>query len=247
LKHSAYLSAFFGTGLTQKDRFDYSHRLRWDTTSRAKRFFSRELQYSLNDCRPEQVAFPDDFVQWDSLSRAQYLEINTFLSQYLLSSQGDRMLMAHSVEGRYPFLDHHVVDFCNRLPSSLKLYGLTEKYLLRKLAREWLPEAIWRRPKQPYRAPIHRSFFHSSMPDYVRELLSPEAINAVGLFDASVVCQLVKKIEQGLPIGESDAMALAGILSTQLIHHQFVDQFPRPVGLCADAKVCIGQQLRSVV
>jgi len=246
LKHNAFLSAFFGAGLTHEDRVDYSHRPRWDTTARAKRFFSRELRQTLAARQPEDVFTPEEFNEWDSLSRAQYLEISIFLSQYLLSSQGDRMAMAHSVEGRFPFLDTCVVEFCNQLPASLKLYGLTEKYLLKKLASQYLPEDIWRRTKQPYRAPIHCSFFHESPPDYVRELLSPEAINHAGLFNAAAVGQLVRKIEQGLPIGESDDMALAGILSTQLVHHQFVDHFPCPSSFGNDMKVCVGQQVRSM-
>ena len=247
-KHNAYLSAFFGVGLTQVDCVDYSHRPRWDTTARAKRFFSRDLRQALveqTSAMPD-VYVPDEFAHWDSLSRAQYLESSIFLPQYLLSSQGDRMTMAHSVEGRFPFLDHRVVEFCNRLPPSLKLYGLTEKYLLRKLAREWLPESIWQRPKQPYRAPIHRSFFHESRPDYVRDLLSPDKIKAVGLFEATAVSQLVRKVEQGLPIGESDDMALAGILSTQLVHQQFVENFTPAASLGDDIKICMGQPARSM-
>ena len=245
-RHNAYLTAFFGAGLMQTDGFDYSHRLRWDTTSRAKRFFSRDLKHALADRRSamQPVYIPDEFGDWESLSRAQYLEISIFLSQYLLSSQGDRMTMAHSVEGRYPFLDPRLAEFCNGLPPSLKMYGLTEKYLLRKLAREWLPEGIWNRPKQPYRAPIHKAFFHETQPAYVRDLLSPDEIIAVGLFDPGAVSHLVKKVELGLPIGESDDMALAGILSTQLLHHQFVEHF-RSESLPVSSDRPIMQTIRS--
>ena len=94
---------------------------------------------------------------WSGL---QYLEIVTFLSPYLLSSQGDRVAMAHSVEGRYPFLDYRIVEFSERLPSKFKLRALRDKYLVRK---SWVaascPRSIYDRPKKPYRAPIHRSFF----------------------------------------------------------------------------------------
>ena len=76
------------------------------------------------------------------------------------------MMAANSVEGRFPFLDHRVVEFCNRLPPNLKLRGLTEKYLLKRLASEWIPDDIWRRPKRPYRAPIHKSFFDGGAAAY---------------------------------------------------------------------------------
>ena len=59
------------------------------------------------------------------------------------------------VEGRFPFLDHRVVEFCNTLPASLKIHGLREKPILKRSAQGLLPTQIWRRHKQPYRAPIH--------------------------------------------------------------------------------------------
>jgi asparagine synthase (glutamine-hydrolysing) len=167
------------------------------------------------------------------------------LSQYLLSSQGDRPGMAHSIEGRFPFLDVRVVEFANRLPPRLKLRGLTEKYLLKQLAREWLPDEIWQRPKRPYRAPIHRSFFNDQTPDYVRDILSSRQIDAAGLFNAAAVSQLVNKLDRGLPLGETDDMALAGIISTQLVYRQFVEDFrmPLPLSEADDVKVCFGQRV----
>jgi asparagine synthase (glutamine-hydrolysing) len=150
------------------------------------------------------------------------------MSQYLLSSQGDRMAMAHSVEGRFPFLDVRLVEFCNRLDPRLKLRGLREKWLLTEAARPWLPATIQCRPKRPYRAPIHRCFFNNATPPYVKELLSPEVIQAAGIFKPTAVSQLVRKLETGAPLGETDDMALAGILSTQLLDHLFVKNFRRP-------------------
>jgi asparagine synthase (glutamine-hydrolysing) len=133
-----------------------------------------------------------------------------------------------------------VVEFCNRLPARLKLRGLKEKYLLKKLAREWLPPVIWTRRKRPYRAPIHRSFFNEATPDYVRELLSPEGLKATGYFKPAAVSQLVKKIAAGQPVGETDDMALAGIISTQLVHQQFITRFtmPPPLSDQDSVRVC---------
>jgi asparagine synthase (glutamine-hydrolysing) len=120
---------------------------------------------------------------------------------------------------------NHVVEFSNRLPSRLKLRGLNDKYLLRRLGRECLPDRLWERPKRPYRAPIQRSFFKSPTPDYVRELLSPSEIKASGLFRPQAVEHLVRKVAGGAAIGETDEMALAGMLSAQLLHRQFVTHF----------------------
>jgi asparagine synthase (glutamine-hydrolysing) len=156
------------------------------------------------------------------------LEISIFLSEYLLSSQGDRVAMAHSVEGRFPFLDYRVVEFCNRLPPNLKLRGLTEKWLLKQLGRKLVPAAIWQRPKRPYRAPICRSFFGSKRPEYVQDLLSENALQASGLFNAPAVARLVQKAAGEASLSEVDEMALTGILSTQLVHEQFVKAFKPP-------------------
>jgi asparagine synthase (glutamine-hydrolysing) len=136
--------------------------------------------------------------------------------------------MAHSVEGRFPFLDYRVVEFCCALPPSLRLFGLNEKYLLRRIASQWLPAEIWTRRKRPYRAPIHRSFIRpEGTPEWVEELLSPSCLEAAGLFHPSGVRQLVVKLQAGKRIGETDDMALAGILSAQLVWREFVDDFAR--------------------
>ncbi|HSF80113.1 MAG TPA: asparagine synthase (glutamine-hydrolyzing) [Anaerolineales bacterium] len=239
----AYLRAFFGSGLTKVEALDYSHSVRWNNTGRTRRFFSEEIRLAAASQAAHQprVYYPPQFQSWDPLHQAQYLEISIFLSQYLLSSQGDRVAMAHSVEGRYPFLDYRVVEFCNHLPPELKLRGLTEKYLLKKLAQQWLPETIWQRPKRPYRAPIHRSFFHATAPEYVTEMLSPEGIAAAGLFKPAAVSQMVEKARRVDHLSETDDMALAGVLSAQLLHRQFIADYRMPPSLsdAEDVKVCI--------
>jgi asparagine synthase (glutamine-hydrolysing) len=177
----AVLEAFFREGLGDLADPYYSHATRWRNNRRLLRFLTEDLASTPGtipvEARPD---LPPRFGKWHPLAQAQYLEIVTFLSPYLLSSQGDRMAMAHSIEGRFPFLDVRVIEFCNRLPPRLKMQGLTEKVLLKRLGREWLPAEIWQRRKRPYRAPIQRSFFHHPTPDYVRELLSPEVLRSAG-------------------------------------------------------------------
>jgi asparagine synthase (glutamine-hydrolysing) len=251
----AYLMAFFRQRLTDFDQPDYSHALRWHNNSRTKRFFSGDLHEAISRdyaALAEQgvdlsFSYPPDFMQWDLLHRAQYLESTVFMSQYLLSSQGDRMAMAHSVEGRFPFLDHRLVEMATCLPPDLKLRGLNEKYILKRAAAQWLPENIWRRPKQPYRAPIHRSFVNDTPLDYVQELLSPDQLKKSGLFKTGAVEQLVRKIERGMRIGETDDMALVGVLSGQLVHEKFIQNFtmPAPLSETDDVKVCYDSTISS--
>ena len=219
------LKMFFGYKLTETDNPLYSHLLRWHNTSRLKTYFSEEITQALNAYNPVDLVYPElpeNFMDWSSLARSQYLESAIFMSGYLLSSQGDRMGMANSVEGRYPFLDDRVIEFCAGLPDSFKLNCLNEKFLLKKMSSGKIPESITKRAKQAYRAPIVSSFFNSGAPAYVQELLSENKIKAFGLFDAEKVKQLIKKIKNNQNISEVDQMAIAGILSTQLLYNMFI-------------------------
>ena len=162
------------------------------------------------------------FEKWGDLAKSQYLESTIFMSGYLLSSQGDRMAMANSVEGRYPFLDHRVIEYAATLPESYKLNCLNEKFILKKMMKGKIPESILKRHKQAYRAPIHTSFIGPEAPEYVKELLNETTIKSFGYFDPGKVDKLVEKIGQNGQVTEMENMALAGIISTQLLHHFFI-------------------------
>jgi asparagine synthase (glutamine-hydrolysing) len=238
-----YLTAFFRQGLTAVDEVGYSHQIRWQNTKNLQRLFSEDLRRALTEYDPVEEFLnslngivPD----WSPLAQAQYIEVSTFMSPYLLSSQGDRVMAANSVEGRFPFLDHRVVEFCNQLPPSFKLRGLQEKHVLKRAARDLLPSEIWQRSKQPYRAPIHPAFFGQPL-DYVEELLSPSAVRVVGVFDPDAVTRLVHKCRMGRRVGERDDMALVGVISTQLLHHLFVERFrQRSLPELDSVRICRG-------
>jgi asparagine synthase (glutamine-hydrolysing) len=219
------LKMFFGYKLTETDNPLYSHLLRWHNTSRLKTYFSDEITQALNAYNPVDLIYPDlpqDFMNWTDLAKSQYLETTIFMSGYLLSSQGDRMAMANSVEGRYPFLDYRVIEFCAGLPDSFKLNCLNEKFLLKKMSAGIIPESITKRSKQAYRAPITSSFFNETAPAYVEELLAEDKIKAFGLFNPEKVSLLIKKVKNNQNISEVDQMAIAGILSTQLLYNMFI-------------------------
>ena len=147
------------------------------------------------------------------------------LSGYLFSSQGERMLMAHSVEGRFPFLDPDVVEFCNALPPEVKLRILDEKHVLELAAGELLPTPVLNRSKQPYRAPDLLSFVERPRPEYVDALLDETLLRRAGLFDPSKAAGLWAKCRERADRGSfssADNMALVGVLSTQLLWHDFV-------------------------
>ena len=233
LRHSpvagrALSQGFFGQGIDDLSSPWFAHLPRWRTTQRLWQFFRREVRAEMAAVRPFAAVeshMPVESHSWAPLSRDQYIEAHTLLSGYLLSSQGDRMAMANSVEGRFPFLDHRVVEFANSLPPHHKLRGLKEKYVLKEAVRGLLPERIRVRTKQPYRAPDSQSFFVDGRPlDYVADLLSESRVRQGGLFEPSAVRKLYEKCRTGRAIGFADNMAFVGILSTMLVDELFVNQ-----------------------
>lgn len=223
-----FLSEFFRQGLVDVNDPLYSHRPRFRSTARNLRFLSEEVRQSAKrhgDPEERLVSrLPAGFRDFGPLGQAQYIEISTFLGGFLLSSQGDRMLMGNSVEGRFPFLDVNVAEFASRLPERLRMNGIREKYLLRRAMAPLLPPTINRRPKRPYRAPILRPFFGDQKPEFVASILDTENVARSGLFNTRAVELLVRKAdayaERGL--SESDEMGVVGVLSTLLLEEQFV-------------------------
>ena len=221
----AFARSFFGRRLDPGDPA-LSHRPRWDSTSVIKSMLSRDLQESTGRTDAEDVVarMPPDSKSWDPLSRAQWLEMTTLLAGYILASQGDRMLMAHSVEGRFPFLDRDVVDFTNALPAWHKLFGLEEKYLLKRAFADLVPDDILHRPKQPYRAPDALSFFTPDRPAWFEAVTGERAIAATGVFEPSLVTELLAKCERmaGRNMSNTDNMRVLAVVSTQLTHEYFI-------------------------
>lgn len=249
LKRSgAFLAGFYGRGLTETDDPLYSHRIRFANTARCLSLFDAQV---LDRARADDDPLarllrrlPADFERFTPLGRAQYVEIQTFLEGYLLHSQGDRMLMGHSIEGRFPFLDYRVAEFAASLPDSLRLRGLEEKYALRRAVSTFLPKEVYARRKRPYRAPIGQVFVGESAPAYVRELLEPRRLRRAGIFRPEAVQRVVAKFEAtgGARVSETDEMALVGAISTMLLHEQLVERPAlarpaRPTRIVVGAKV----------
>ena len=223
---AAYAQRFFGQELASAKRPGFGHWPRWQTTRRAMQFLSPDLRASLEfDYKAAAEALlPEGHERWNALSVDQYIEARTLLSGYLLSSQGDRVALAHSFETRVPFLDLKVMEYANRLPARYKLMGLKEKYILKALGRGRIPDVVCDRPKQPYRAPDSQSFFPKGVPDSrVVEAFEKKRLLEVGYFDAESACKLFDKCRRGRAIGFADNMAFVGMYSTMLLHEQFVE------------------------
>ena len=224
---------FFGRGLERAKLPGFSHEPRWHGTAALKRLFSeRQQQLTQGHSVVDELlgALPRDFLSWSPLAQDQYLEIRTLLPGYILSSQGDRMLMANSVEGRFPFLDADVMSLAGSLPDSYKLKVLDEKHIVKRVSRGLVPETIIARKKQPYRAPDAACFVAADAPQWVDDVTSADSLAAAGVFNPKAVQQLLQKCRsrQGSQFSNADNMAVVGVLSTQLLHRQFIQNRRSP-------------------
>src|SRR5262249_27744108 len=156
-----------------------------------------------------------------------YLGGRIMLPGHLLASKGDRMAMNSSVETRYPFLDEDVVDFTARLDPRWKMRGLRDKYLLRCLARRWLPQQVaWRR-KAMFMAPFD-GFDRQGLqrPAWIDQLLSPEMLDRSGYFDSMAVTfwrKASRRYRRGSYARMAIEIGLVGVVATQLWHHTYID------------------------
>ncbi len=215
---------FFGRRIDQHATPGFAHEPRWHATAAIKRLFSGAMREAVGDrdVAAELLAsLPEEFPRWPPLAQDQHLEIRSLLSSYILCSQGDRMLMAHSIEGRFPFLDIDVAKLANSLPPSYKLRVLDEKHVLKRAAKDILPKEILQRPKQPYRAPDALSFVAPGVGPWVEVILSSAEVAKVGVFEPATVEALLRKVHarrDDAQLSNTDNMALVGVLSTQLLY-----------------------------
>jgi asparagine synthase (glutamine-hydrolysing) len=192
--------------------------------SKLRLFSPAMLEFSMNDVPYEHLGLNLDRARrWHPLNRALYLGARVMLPGLLLNAKGDRVAMNSSVETRYPFLDEDVFAFLAPLPPRLKMRGLRDKYLLRRLAQRWLPQSIaWRR-KAMFRAPLD-SFSLDNPPPFVEQLLSEESLRQTGYFDPQAVNHYRHAVQQLRGNQRTSVeMALVGVVSTQLWHQTFID------------------------
>jgi asparagine synthase (glutamine-hydrolysing) len=197
-----------------------SHCSRWGQFNFFQRFFSDDLKLSVqelaypNYARSLRLENVQELESWTDLQKSQYLEIETFLSSYLLSSQGDRIAMANSVEVRYPFLDDALIDYTLSIKDNYKIKALNEKYLLKKIAERYLPAELLNRKKFPYRSPLDvREIMSDS---YMRYILSKESLQKAGLFNADKITGFFDSVLTRDVLTERETMLLMGVMTTQI-------------------------------
>jgi asparagine synthase (glutamine-hydrolysing) len=206
-----------------------SHEMRFQNG----RFSNRLLQSLFDPYEEIQTYVREDqhFAALSPVQKAQWLEFKTLLAGYLLSTQGERMSLAHGVENRCPFLDPNVVA----LASAVNLQfddGFNEKYLLRKAFQDRLPSRIVNKHKFPYRAPDSPAFV-KDRPDYLDTLLSETELKSMEIINTKFAQALTKKIFSTPPeqISTKENQTFIFLLSLTLIHHFFVKRRAGTVGV----------------
>lgn len=224
-KSQQLLFQFFRNGIDNPDNIYFSHLIRWENTSKLKTFFSKSVNKELKEynCYDDLLQYiPGEFHKWDYLSKAQYLEIILFLDNYLLSSQGDRMAMAFSVETRLPYLDYRIMEMMSKAPASWKIHGMQEKYILKKALKNILPHNTLSRKKYPYRAPIVAGLLPNQQ-NSINGFKNCDFFNNTDLFDVSKIEKLFALLNNKSRPSELESMALAGIISTKCLYEEFLN------------------------
>jgi asparagine synthase (glutamine-hydrolysing) len=129
-----------------------------------------------------------------AVHQSLYLWSKTMLPGYILAMLGDRMEMAHSIEGRVPFLDHHVVETIRAQPVSLKIRGMTEKFVLREAVRDVITDTVYRRQKHPFMSPPATLNPNAKLHDLVQDRLRGRALASIPFFDQRKVVSLLDRL-----------------------------------------------------
>lgn len=148
-----------------------------------------------------------------------YLDTKFHLADALLA-RGDKASMAASLEARVPLLDHRLVEFAAALPPALKLKGFVRKYLLRQVARRFLPRTIIERKKKGFPTPMGL-WFRNEARCFLRDILSPSTIKQRGLFNPAFVQQLLDEHDRNRA---DHANLLWALINVELWYRIFIDQ-----------------------
>jgi asparagine synthase (glutamine-hydrolysing) len=205
----------------------FTQQISWDLIAQSReRLYSRAMwdrlgSYSAYEDLPISA---ERIRRWHPLNQSIYAAYKVMLPGLLLAGKGDRVLRTASTEGRYPFLDENVVEFCSQIAPEYKLRGWTDKWLLRQMAERVAPKQVQTRRKVMFRANMGSAFLGTQRPAWVDQLLSPESLAATGYFDSAAVndvCAMQRNNGRWPLQRFAFDMGLAGVISTQLWHHLF--------------------------
>ena len=158
----------------------------------------------------------------DALHQSLYLWSKTVMASYILTMLGDRMEMAHSIEGRVPFLDHKLVELIVRQPVNQKIHGMTEKYVLREAVKDVITDQVYRRQKHPFLSPPATLNPDDIFHDYVQEILRGKTFASLPFFSQKRVVELLDRMPS-MDVGARTAndQILMILVSMCVLHEKF--------------------------
>jgi asparagine synthase (glutamine-hydrolysing) len=158
----------------------------------------------------------------EPVHQSLYLWSKTALPQYVLTMLGDRMEMGHSIEGRVPFLDHHVVEVIRSQPVNQKIRGMTEKYVLREAVRDVITDTIYRRQKHPFLAPPAALNPQGRLNAFVHDTLRGTTFASIPFFDQKKVIDMLNRIDEMDDAGRvANDQTLMFLASASVLHDRF--------------------------
>ena len=158
----------------------------------------------------------------EPVHQSSYLWSKTILPNYLLRLLGDATEMAHSIEGRLPFLDHEVVELVSQFPVAYKIRGLTEKLALREAAKPFITDTIYQRQKHPFLAPPSTFQPNGALYQLVQDTLRSSTLSSIPFYDRLKVIKLLDELPNmdRKQLGATDAI-LMPILSACILQEKF--------------------------
>lgn len=216
---SSLVSMFDRLGKS-RDKNLFSHEMRFQNGLFSQRLASSDVDGL--DAINSWIVDNPNFSDLSAMEKAQWLEFQTLLSGYLLSTQGDRMSLAHSVENRCPFLDVNVVSMARRL--NLRYDdGFNEKMILKEAFANQLPASVVSKHKHPFRAPDAKVFLENR-PDYLELLLSDSELSGLEGINSGFARLFLNRIfsQNAQKISQKENQTFIFLLSTAVLNHQFV-------------------------
>jgi asparagine synthase (glutamine-hydrolysing) len=167
---------------------------------KTQELFSSEFGTMIGTRHSYQPLFSDldvrgQLIGRDPVHQSLYLWSKTVLPGYVLIMLGDRMEMAHSVEGRVPFLDHHVVEVIRSQPVAQKIRGMTEKFVLREAVRDLITDTVYRRQKHPFLSPPATLNPKKKLSTFVEDTLRSPVLGSIPFFDQRKVIALLDGLD----------------------------------------------------
>ena len=156
------------------------------------------------------------------VNQSLYLWTKLTLANYILNTLGDGMEMTQSIEGRLPFLDHHLFETVRDMPVSMKIKGMTEKYALREAMKPYVTETIYNRQKHPFMAPPVSQYSNTALNGFIQDSIRSESFKSVPFFDQKKLLGVLDNLEnQNVKTRTAMEPVLMMVLTTHILHQKF--------------------------